>query len=146
MKTLIIIVDPNGAGKSTTSAAYLEQFGITPFDFDKEYSKWAQLNFDPLVKALSAEFLMNEFFKGTSHDQCQTSTSEIFIPKAFANVSNVSKVTSTCPSSILMSLLMAMPVLSSMANNEIALLARSVVMWLPNFFKYLALEIIMPCE
>lgn len=50
MKTLIIIAGPNGAGKSTTSAAHLEQFGITAFDFDKEYySKWAQFDFDPLV-------------------------------------------------------------------------------------------------
>lgn len=49
--TLFVIAGPNGAGKSTSSAAFLEPFNLTAFDYDKELElAWRRFSFDPAVE------------------------------------------------------------------------------------------------
>ncbi|MFM7850815.1 MAG: hypothetical protein ACKO96_02625 [Flammeovirgaceae bacterium] len=51
MATLFIIGGPNGAGKSTNSAALLEPYSLTAFDYDKELElAWKRFSFDPVVE------------------------------------------------------------------------------------------------
>lgn len=59
---LIIIAGPNGAGKSTLSNDIVAKYGITAFDFDKEYyAQWAKFSYDPAVQRGCKEFVSKKF-------------------------------------------------------------------------------------
>lgn len=59
---LIIIAGPNGAGKSTLSSDIVAKYGITAFDFDKEYyEQWARFSYDPAVQKGCKEYVADKF-------------------------------------------------------------------------------------